>query len=116
MNFELLTIFNLRKLFKQKKASPIEVANYFLSRIAKQDKKINAFLSVDEKKVIAQAKKAEENFTKQDETNFLTGIPAAIKDNILIKNSITTAGSKILENYHAPYDATVIKMLKEKGD
>ncbi len=115
MNFELLTIFNLRKLFKQKKASPIEVANYFLSRIAKQDKKINAFLSVDEKKVIAQAKKAEENFTKQDETNFLTGIPAAIKDNILIKNSITTAGSKILENYHAPYDATVIKMLKEKG-
>jgi aspartyl-tRNA(Asn)/glutamyl-tRNA(Gln) amidotransferase subunit A len=91
------------------------VDNYFLSRIAEQDKKINAFLSVDKKRVIAQAKKAEENFIKQDETNFLTGVPAAVKDNILIKNSTTTAGSKILENYRAPYDATVIKKLREKG-
>ncbi len=115
MNFESLTIFDLHRLFKEKKASPVEVANYFLSRIAKKDKKIKAFLSVNRKKVIAQAKKAEENFTKQDKANILTGVPAAIKDNILIKNDITTAGSKILANYRASYDATVIKKLKEKG-
>ncbi len=115
MNFESLTIFDLHKLFKQKKASPVEVANYFLLRIAKQDKKIRAFLSVNKKEVITQAKKAEENFVKQGKTNILTGIPVAIKDNILIKNNITTAGSKILANYRASYNATVIKKLREKG-
>jgi len=115
MNFESLTIFDLHKLFKQKKASFVEVANYFLSRIKKQDKKIKAFLSVDRKKVIAQAKEAEENFIKQNKANILTGVPAAIKDNILIENELATAGSKILKNYRASYDATVIKKLKKNG-
>jgi aspartyl-tRNA(Asn)/glutamyl-tRNA(Gln) amidotransferase subunit A len=45
----------------------------------------------------------------------LTGIPIILKDNLLVKGELATAGSKILENYHAPYDGTVVKKLKEAG-
>ena len=61
-----------------------------------------------------QAKREDENI-KQGKVNTLTGIPLAIKDILCIKGVRTTCGSRILENFIAPYDATVIKRLKEKG-
>lgn len=74
---------------------------------------LNIFIEVFDD-VLDQAKIADERI-KNGQVDLLTGIPIAIKNNILIKGKRTTAGSKILENYKAVYDATVIKKLKEAG-
>ncbi|MEA2112531.1 MAG: Asp-tRNA(Asn)/Glu-tRNA(Gln) amidotransferase subunit GatA [Patescibacteria group bacterium] len=74
---------------------------------------LNIFIEVFDD-VLDQAKLADEKI-KEGQINLLTGIPLAIKNNILIEGKRTTAGSKILDNYHAVYDATVIKRLKEAG-
>ncbi|MDP1707298.1 MAG: Asp-tRNA(Asn)/Glu-tRNA(Gln) amidotransferase subunit GatA [bacterium] len=74
---------------------------------------LNAYLEIfdaDDAAIAAAQKRIDEN-----DASFLVGIPLAIKDNILIEGKIASAGSKMLENYRATYDATVIKKLKEAG-
>jgi len=115
MNYENLTIFELQALFKTHKVSPVEVANYFLKKIKKDDKKFNAFLSIRSEEALREAREAEKKIMANQDFHPLAGIPTAIKDNILTKGGLTTAGSKILKNYRASYDATVIKKLKNKG-
>jgi len=74
---------------------------------------LNIFIEVFDD-VLDQAKLADEKI-KNGQADLLTGIPLAIKNNILIKGKRTTAGSKILDNYKAVYDATVIERLKKTG-
>ncbi|MFH1455039.1 MAG: Asp-tRNA(Asn)/Glu-tRNA(Gln) amidotransferase subunit GatA, partial [bacterium] len=85
----------------------------YLEQIKITDKDIHAYLEVFFD-VLDQAKVADEKI-KSGKAGLLTGIPIAIKDNILIKGRIATAASKILENYKATYDATVIEKLKNEG-
>jgi len=82
--------------------------------IKEKDEKLKAFLSLEEEKALFLAKRLDEDLKKGGNIDLLFGIPYAVKDNILTEGIRTTAGSKILENYIAPYDATVIKRLKEK--
>ncbi len=90
-----------------------ELAQAYLDVIKEKNTEINAYLEVFDD-VLEQADKAQEMF-KNGTAVELTGIPFAIKDNILIQGRIASAGSKILENYKASYDATVIKDLKKAG-
>lgn len=90
-----------------------ELAEAYLNAISEKNKEINAYLEVYDD-VLAQAEEAQKKFNNGTAT-FLTGIPFAIKDNILIKGRKVSAASKILENYKAVYDATVIKDLKKEG-
>ena len=90
-----------------------ELAENYLVEIEKKNPALNAYLEVFGD-VLEQAGAADEKIKKGD-TSLLTGIPFAIKDNILIKGRRAGAASRILENYVAPYDATVIKKLKEAG-
>lgn len=110
---ENLTLKKIHKAFLKKELSVVEVCDFYLKQIEEKDKDISAFLEVfgDIKE---QAQKAQRMIDEGKATP-LTGIPLATKDNILIKNRKATAASAILENYVAPYDATVIKRLKKEG-
>ena len=110
-----LTIKELHQLLVKKEISSEEITRSFLKQIEEKDKKIHAFLTVRPDLALAQAKAVDEKIRHKEEIEILAGIPVAIKDNILVERMRCTAGSKILENYLAPYDATVISRLKKKG-
>ena len=94
--------------------SSVELTRAALDRIASLDKRTNAFITVTEDLALEQAKKADERIARGEATP-LTGVPAAIKDVLCTQGVRSTAGSKILENFVPPYDATVISFLKEAG-
>src|SRR3989344_1747580 len=91
-----------------------ELAEGYLSVIEKKNPEINAYLEVFDD-VLDQAHEADKRIADKKEVGLLTGIPLAVKDNILIKGYRCGAASKILEGYHAPYDSTVIQKLKAQG-
>ena len=91
----------------------VELAQACLDAIAVRNKETNAYLEVYGD-VLEQAKAAD-TMIKAGKATLMTGIPGAIKDNILVKGQISSASSKILEDYHATYDATVIQKLKAQG-
>ncbi|MFA6552560.1 MAG: Asp-tRNA(Asn)/Glu-tRNA(Gln) amidotransferase subunit GatA [Candidatus Paceibacterota bacterium] len=91
----------------------VELAESYLKNIKAKNPEINAYLEVYGD-VLDQAKEADKKI-KNKKAEILTGIPMAIKDNILVKGRIASSASKILENYKATYDATVIKKLKDQN-
>jgi aspartyl-tRNA(Asn)/glutamyl-tRNA(Gln) amidotransferase subunit A len=96
------------------KYSAVDLASAYLENIKKFDKDIHAYLEVYAD-VLDQAKIADSRIKNKDNVTLLTGIPISIKDNILIKGRIVSSASRMLENYHGTYDATVIKKLKDAG-
>lgn len=114
MELTKLTIKQAHEGLTKKEFSSVDLAKAHLDKIKKIDKDLNAFLSVTEELALQQAQEADKRI-KDGKATELTGIPCAIKDNILIAGQKCTAASKILENYVAPYDATVIQKLKEQG-
>ena len=115
MKLHELTISQAHQGLIKKEFSALELTQVFLKRIKELDKKIFSFLTLSEKLAILQAKAVDQKISRSQEIPFLAGIPLAVKDNILVKDLRSTAGSKILEDYKAPYDATVIKKIKEQG-
>lgn len=113
IDFNTLTIKEARKLLDEKKVTAVLLAKMALGVIEKKDKEIHAFLEVYND-VLDQAKKADEMIAKGVKSPLL-GVPLAIKDNLLFKGKRAGSASKILENYISPYDATVIKKLKDAG-
>jgi len=113
-----MTIAELHQKFIKKEISPLEVTKKYLKNIESKDKDIHAFLTLTSEIALNQAKEAEKKFieeTHSEKIPLLCGIPCAIKDNILVDGIRCTAASKILENYIAPYNATVIERLKKEG-
>jgi aspartyl-tRNA(Asn)/glutamyl-tRNA(Gln) amidotransferase subunit A len=110
-----LTISQVRRGLLNKEYSAVELARAYLKKIEKEDKNYSAFLTLAKDLALAQAKDIDEKIKKGNELAPLAGIPVAIKDNIMVDGLLCTSASKILENYVAPYDATVIKKLKEQG-
>lgn len=113
MNLKDLTIKKARQALDAKEFSAVDLAKAYLAEIEKKNKELNAYLEVYDD-VLEQAKKADDMITK-GESHPLLGIPLAVKDNILIEGKKASAASKILENYVASYDATVIAKLKKQG-
>ncbi|MCR4334495.1 MAG: Asp-tRNA(Asn)/Glu-tRNA(Gln) amidotransferase subunit GatA [Patescibacteria group bacterium] len=108
-----LTIKKVHEHFIKGDFTALDLARAYLKNIESKNKDLNAYLEVFDD-VEEQAKIADDKI-KAGKADILTGIPFAIKDNILIEGRIASSASKILENYHATYDATVIKKLKEAG-
>ncbi|MES2314766.1 MAG: Asp-tRNA(Asn)/Glu-tRNA(Gln) amidotransferase subunit GatA [Patescibacteria group bacterium] len=120
MNIDLktLTIQKAHEALKKGGYTSVQLTQAYLDEIKKRNPSINAYLEVFAD-ALDQAQKADEKIAdaKKRGTDFplLCGIPCGIKDNILIQGHIASAASKMLENYHATYDATVILKLKEAG-
>ncbi|MGW8379573.1 Asp-tRNA(Asn)/Glu-tRNA(Gln) amidotransferase subunit GatA [Streptomyces sp. ODS28] len=93
--------------------SAVEVATAHLDRIAAVDEKVNAFLHVDREGALAKAQEVDEKRARGEELGPLAGVPLALKDIFTTEGVPTTVGSKILEGWVPPYDATVTKKLKE---
>jgi len=115
MNLTKLSIQQTHKELVDKKFSALELTKAFLERIKEKDKEISSYITITDDLAISQAKDIDKKIFQGEEIPVLAGIPLAVKDNILIKGIKNTCASKILENYIAPYDATVIKKLKEQG-
>src|SRR2546422_11166033 len=98
----------------QRKISSVELTRLFLGRVEKLNGSLNAFITVDAEKSLAQARAADERIAK-GATQPLTGIPVAHKDIFVTKGWLTTCGSKILSNFIGPYDAHVIERFNDAG-
>jgi len=97
-----------------KKISSVELTKLFLERIGKLNGALNAFITVDKGKSLAQAGAADERIAKGG-AKPLTGIPVAHKDIFVARGWLTTCGSKILSNFTGPYDAHVIQRFSDEG-
>ena len=115
MDLNGLTIAKTHEGLKTKQFSAIELTRDFLARVKNKDKEIHAYLSITEKLALEEAVRIDAKIADGLEIGVFEGVPCAIKDNILIEGTKCTAGSKILANYVAPYDATVIRKLKKAG-
>ncbi len=107
------TISELRTLLDTKQLTTKELLDSYFALINKNDKGLNAFITLNQEQSYKQAAEAQE-LINSGKSQPLTGIPFAIKDNISTKDLLTTAGSKMLENYIPTYDATVIEKLKHQ--
>jgi aspartyl-tRNA(Asn)/glutamyl-tRNA(Gln) amidotransferase subunit A len=96
-------------------ASAVEVATAHLDRIAAVDEQVHAFLHVDREGALERAKRVDDRRANGDELGPLAGVPIAVKDVIVTKGIPTTAGSKILEGWKPPYDATIAQRLHAAG-
>jgi len=108
------TIAELAKDLHAKKISSAELTKHFLERIRKYDNKLNSFITVTEEQALAAAELADAALAKGNATA-LTGIPIAQKDIFCTDGVKTSCGSRMLDSFVAPYDATVVKKLKQAG-
>jgi len=115
MELHKLTINQVHRALVEKRFSAVDLSKAYLERIDELDKKIKAFLTLTPDLAFSQAREVDNQIKQGKTISLLAGIPMAIKDNILVKGEKCTAGSKILKNYVAPYDATVVKKLKALG-
>ncbi|MBP9112919.1 MAG: Asp-tRNA(Asn)/Glu-tRNA(Gln) amidotransferase subunit GatA, partial [Polyangiaceae bacterium] len=94
------------------KRSATEIAKDALAKYAKENARLNAFLSMNEAEVLEQAKRIDDKRAKGEKLGALAGVPVAIKDALSTKGLRTTCASKMLEHYVPPYDATVVAKLR----
>ena len=102
----------LTRGFKEGKWTAVETTQLFLDRINANESKVHAFLSVDADRALADARKVDEKREAGESLGRLAGIPVAVKDLICTQEWTTTCGSKMLETYRPPYDATVVEKLQ----
>lgn len=100
------SIKTLKEKLEKKEISAKELLDYYINRFNKYDQKINSALEIFDKDSILENSKG---------NGPLFGIPGLVKDNICQKNRIASCGSKILQNYRAPYDSTASERLKNSG-
>lgn len=109
------TAAELGALIAAREVSAVEVAQAHLDRIAEVDGRVNAFLHVDAESTLTQAREVDERLAGGENPGPLAGVPIAHKDVFTTADMPTTAGSKILEGWRPPYDATVTGRLRAAG-
>lgn len=102
-----------RKALLNKEITAKELLDLTYERIEEVESNIQSFNSLTKDLAYETAKKVDEKIAKGEELPLLAGIPLVLKDNMCSKGGLTTASSKILENFESPYDATIVKKLHE---
>ncbi len=115
MHLHDLTIKKFHEGLLKKEFSALEMTQAFYDWIGKRDKEVGAYLSLNKDSAVKQAEAADVKIAKEEPISALAGVPLAIKDNMLIEGLPATAASRILKDYTASYDASVIKKLKSAG-
>ncbi|HIW21789.1 MAG TPA: Asp-tRNA(Asn)/Glu-tRNA(Gln) amidotransferase subunit GatA [Candidatus Dorea intestinavium] len=105
----------LGKEIKNKRISSKEVLDAYFAQIEKEEKEINAFITLTKEKAYQKGEEVQRKINRGEPCHPLAGVPIAIKDNIITKGVKTTCGSKMLENFVPTYNATVMDRLEEAG-
>ena len=109
------TIAGVRAALAAKKISARELAEEFFAAIERGNPELNAFLTVSTERAYAQADRVDAAVARGEALGPLAGVPIAVKDVISTQGVRSTCGSKILENYVPPYDATAVERLESAG-
>ena len=115
MNISTLTISQIKADLASRKYSAVELAESALSFAAAENPKTNAYLHFSADRALAAARAVDAKLARGEPAGLLGGVPIAIKDVIVTKGIRTTCGSKLLEHYIPPYDATAIVRLEQEG-
>ena len=111
MNITELTVHELQEKIKSKELTITQIVEAYCERIKEKESKVDAFITLQIEEALEAAKKLDKEIANGKEVSSLAGIPIGIKDIICAKGVRTTAGSKMLENFIAPYDATVMEKI-----
>ncbi|MGB9289484.1 MAG: amidase, partial [Terracidiphilus sp.] len=109
------TLAALRADLVERRVKAAGLAAGYYERIDKKNPHLNVYLSLTKERALAQAERIDALAAKGDPLPPLAGIPVGIKDVLVTKGAVSTAGSKILKGYHPPYDATVVSRLEAAG-
>jgi len=115
MDLAALNLAEIRDLIRSKGASAEEVVLAHLERINREDQKIRAYLTLSPERALEQAARVDRAVASGDPLGRLAGVPVAVKDVIVTRGIRTTCGSRILERYIPPYDATAVQRLEAAG-
>ncbi len=115
MNLKNITADKLVALYKNKDVSVTEVINSTYEEVDRIDKNIRAFISLSPERALEEARRIDAKIAAGEPLEPLAGVPVAIKDNMTIRDTPTTCGSRILENYIPPYTATAVERLRGAG-
>ncbi len=115
MNITELTVHELREKLKNKELTITEINKAYVDGINEKEKDIQAFITLTTDEALEKSKIIEEKVNNGEIKGDLAGIPIGIKDNMCIKGTKTTCASKMLENFIAPYNATVIDKINDEN-
>jgi len=115
MELTRMTAAELSAALQAREISATEVTQAHLNRIAAVDDRVHAFLHVAADSALAQARDIDDRRSAGEQLGPLAGVPVAVKDVFTTKGLPTTCGSRILDNWHPPYDATIVQRLKQAG-
>jgi aspartyl-tRNA(Asn)/glutamyl-tRNA(Gln) amidotransferase subunit A len=115
MDLKALTIEGARAAMRARKTTAISLAEAFYAKIDKTDPEIGAYLTLSKDRALEQAARMDSLAAKGEELPPLGGVPVGLKDVLVTRGVLTTAGSKILGNYIPPYDCTAVARLEAAG-
>ncbi len=110
-----LTLAELNEGLRARRFSSVELARHFLARIERLNPTLNALITVTAEQALAQAQRADELLASGEAVSVLAGLPLVHKDIFCTDGVLTTCGSRMLSNFVAPYDATVVERLSQAG-